>query len=113
MKNLFKFITFIFIFAFIIGCCGTKNVVNNEVLGTSMKYSLYIEKATDYQVDSLISVDKLPQLERWLGNTFVDYNTNEMISKRMYIKKNDKGEVVYVITGNTEPFKIEKRITEK
>lgn len=113
MKKIFKLITFILISTFIIGCCGTKTAINNKVFGTSMKYSLYIEKASDYQVDSLINADELPQLERWLGNTFVDYNTNEIISKRMYIRKNNEGEIVYVITGNTEPFKIEKRITEK
>lgn len=113
MEKILKLTTIILTFIFVIGCCGPKVLVTNEVLGTSMKYSLYIEKASNYQVDSLINVDNLPKLERWIGNTFVDYNTNEMISKRMYIKEYSNGEIVYVITGNTEPFKIEKRITEK
>lgn len=78
-----------------------------------MKYALVIEKARTYQVDSLIMADTLPELNRWLGTTFVDDVTNKRTTKRTYIKKySGKSEIVYIISGNYEPFKIVKRIIE-
>lgn len=111
MKHLFNFFILLLINLMIIGCCAQKRVINQEILGTSMKYALVIENATEYQVDSLINADTLPPLEKWIPSMFVDYTTNERITKRMYIKQySNKSEVVYIITGLNEPFDIVKRI---
>lgn len=113
MKYLLKFFMLSLISLMIIGCCTQKKILNQEVLGTSMKYALVIENATTYQVDSLINADTLPPLEKWIPSMFVDYTTNERITKRMYIKQySRKSNIVYVITGLNEPFDIIKRITE-
>lgn len=113
MRKLINIIICTIFSIFVIGCCAQKKNTTNEVLGASMKYSLYIEKGSSYQVDSLISADTLPVVNRWIGGTFVDYNTNNRITKRTFIKQFSGSEIVYVITGNVEPFKIEKRIIEK
>ena len=111
MKH-FLNITMVFtIFFIMIGCCTKKVVTSDNVLGVSMKYELVIENAKNYQIDSLIMADTLPQLAKWPGSIFVDYNTNERVTKRVFVKQYSKdNEVVYVITGNTEPYNVVKRI---
>lgn len=71
-----------------------------------------IENATINQVDSIIAVDSLPNLNKWLNSTYKDYETNEKIIKRLYIKQKENKEIVYIITGIKEPYKITKRVTE-
>jgi hypothetical protein len=111
MEKLFKFLVITFIGFLIIGCCTTKQVSNNEVLGISMKYSLLIKEANQFQVDSLIKADTLPSLNYWFTNSFRDYQTNELIVKRTFIKEyNNRNEITYVISGDKEPYCIEKRI---
>lgn len=71
-----------------------------------------IENATINQVDSIIAVDSLPNLNKWLNSTYKDYETNEKITKRLYIRQKENKEIVYIITGIKEPYKITKRVTE-
>lgn len=110
MKKLFKLLFILIIGLYIIGCCAHSKVTKYESLGSLMRYALVIDNAKEYQVDSLITADTLPELDRWLGTTFIDHTTQEAVTKRMYIRKKSNGEVVYIVTGNTEPFKIIKRI---
>ena len=114
MKKLFKFLIFVLISLFFIKCSTQRNIIlDDNVLGVSMKYELYIKDGKMYQVDSLINADNLPVLNKWLGTAFIDYNTQEKVSKRFLVRKVSKEkEVVYIITGNTEPFTIIKRIKE-
>lgn len=114
MEKLFKFLIFISISLFFINCSTHRNIIlDDNVLGVSMKYELYIKDGKMYQVDSLINADNLPVLNKWLGTAFTDYNTQEKVSKRFLVRKvSEEKEVVYIITGNTEPFTIIKRIKE-
>lgn len=109
IKLLFTLVTFIALTA----CSCHKKLIKTDMeYGTSMKYALVINDAKIQQVDSLILADTLPSLDKWIGGTFVDYETNKKIVKRVYIKQNPPKEIVYIITGLTEPFNITKRISE-
>lgn len=96
--------------------CGTvkKQQETNHQLGLSMKISCDIENGKQYQVDSLMVSDTLPSINKWLRNTYVDYETGERYIKRMYIRTYSDGtEAVYIIIGQEEPYKrITKRITQ-
>ena len=107
MKRIISFLT-ITLFTFVIaGCCYQKKVTNTAgVYGLSLKYDLVIDNARQYQVDSLIKADTLPALTTWFTKEFVDMDNTKMKSKEY---KNNT-EITYVITGNTEPYHIEKRI---
>ena len=79
--------------------------------GTSMRNS-YTMQATNRQIDSICVVDTLPNISEWITMSFKDYETNETITKRMYIKNRGKKEATYIIMGNNEPYKVSLRITE-
>lgn len=112
MKKLTKILISLLLMVLFIGCCNQKHISNNtEILGTSMKYELNINNGKTYQIDSLIKADTLPVLSNWIASTFVDYNTNKTITKRVYVRQySKKCENVYIITGNNEPYGIIKRI---
>ena len=95
--------------------CGTigRRISNPISLGSSMRVECNITDGKEYQIDSIITCDTLPQLSEWLMSVYTDYETKEKIYKRMCIKTfSDGRECVYLITGTTEPYKIVKRITE-
>lgn len=112
-----KKILFIFLVAFsLFSCCEDckKQESTEKVLGTTMQVEWTLKNASMIQVDSLIKADTLPEFSRWLGSSFTDFNTNEKITKRLYIKYvSDKVETVYLIVGNNEPFEIIKRVEKK
>lgn len=112
MKKLLINLTVLIIMLFSITCCATtKNVMVNERLGASMVVET-INGNGQFQIDSIIKADTLPNLNKWLLSSFVDYETNKKVLKRVCIKQYKDGtEVMYIITGQNEPFKIVKRIT--
>lgn len=116
MKNIFKNLLIVMCFALVIVGCGVTKKQKSKTdlpLTTSMRLTCNIENGKTYQIDSIIVADTLPRLEKWLFSVYVDYSTNKKISKRMYIRNYTNGtEAVYVITGDNEPYKITKRITE-
>lgn len=86
---------------------------NDYPLGASMKITCNIENGKFHQIDSIIVTDTLPPLNKWLRSVYLDYETGKRYMKYMYIKRYDEQkEVVYLVFGNEEPFKITKRITE-
>lgn len=111
MRKLFKILTLSLMGIFLIACSTHKSIsLDNNVLGASMKYELFVQNGSVYQVDSLINADDLPLLNKWISSTFIDYNTQEMITKRVYVRQHSKNdEIVYIITGNKEPYEIIKR----
>lgn len=80
-------------------------------LGTSMMNS-YVMDATMWQVDSICKADALPDMDVWLISTFKDFETGEAIVRRMYIKQLGEEEIIYIITGDNEPYKVTRRITK-
>lgn len=113
MKRIFVIFALIMFLVCVLSCVTQRNVTNNDImLGASIKYALVIDNATFYQVDSLITADNLPNINKWIGGSFIDYETGNKITKRMYIKKGGEESFVYVIMGNNEPFKITKRVEE-
>ena len=115
MKKIFKkvLIALVLLFMFI-GCCVSKKAVKNDYpFGTSMRLTCNIQNGFQYQIDSIIIADTLPPIDRWLKTEYLDYETNDRLLKRMYIRQYKNGtESVYTILGSKEPYKISKRITE-
>ena len=50
--------------------------------GTSMRNS-YTMQATNRQIDSICVVDTLPNISEWITMSFKDYETNEMVTKKI------------------------------
>jgi hypothetical protein len=117
MKNTFKKVLLgLGISLMLLGCGVVKRQQerNDYPLGTSMKISCNIDNGKYYQIDSIVKADTLPSVNKWLQSTFTDYETNQKYEKRLYVKTYNNGtEVVYIILGNKEPYKITKRITER
>lgn len=114
MTNIFKKVILTLSLLLITLSCGVvKHQTENITLGLSRMTEERLNNCNQYQIDSLIVADTLPRLNRWLLTTYVDYETNEKVYKRMCIKKYSNGsECAYIIIGSNEPYKITKRITE-
>lgn len=114
MKKLFNILIYAMISICIIGCCTQKKAVSGDFIGSSMKVEFHIDDAKAFQVDSLIIADTLPSLDKWISSTFIDYDTNKPVVKRMYIKQYSlKHEILYLVIGESEPFEIIKRVEKK
>ena len=114
MKNLFKKFVLALVMCLSFVACDLLFKTprkDDNALGQSMLVS-YTMQASNWQVDSICKADTLPDMDSWLVNTFVDYETNQRIVRRMYIKERGENEIVYIITGSTEPFVVTRRITE-
>lgn len=112
IKKIVKSIILVCMTFIVICCASVNNVSKNEVLGSTMRVEL-INGGGQFQIDSLIKADTLPNINKWLCNSFIDYETNKRTVKRMYIKNyNDGTEIVYIIVGLEEPYKITKRISK-
>ena len=117
MLEIFKRVIFVVVTSFLLMSCGVSRKQDTKAeyqLGASMKIETNIINGSMRQIDSLIVADTLISLDKWLKITYEDYETGEKILKRMYaIRHKNKLEVVYIIMGSEEPYKIIKRITQK
>jgi len=115
MKNFLKKIVLVLVMCLSFVACDlifkTPRNNDNQNLGTSMILS-YTMNATEWQVDSICKADTLPDIDNWLRTQFTDYETNELVTKRLYYKEWGDKEVVYIITGTSEPYIVMRRITE-
>lgn len=107
MKKIFTFLLLVFLMF----SCRTQQQTGDVVFGTSIMVT-YTMMATEMQVDSICNADVLPSFDNWIKTSFTDYETNQVYVKRLYIKNSDEYEVVYILTGDKEPYKITRRITE-
>lgn len=92
--------------------CKTQQNVGEINFGSSitMDYTLEIGNRG---IDSICVVDSLPDYREWVGAKFTDYETNEIIYKRMCIKRyNDGVEFLYILVGYKEPYTISRRKTQ-
>lgn len=112
MMNFFKsLILSIGISFMVFGCGGTKHS-SNTVYGETMRNSYVMENVTQRQVDSICVADTLPNIKEWTGSVYVDFETRQTIVKRIYMKSNEPKQILYVVIGEGEPYKVERRITE-
>lgn len=93
--------------------CKTYKNTGEITFGTSSMQNLYEMTITQHQIDSICDADMLPNYNEWLKARFIDYETNTVFVKRMYLKScSDENEVIYILIGENEPYKITKRIAE-
>lgn len=107
-KSLILSVGIIFI---VFGCSGTKHS-SNTVYGETMRNSYVMENVTQRQLDSICVADTLPNIKEWTGSIFVDFETRQTVVKRICMKSKEPKQILYVIIGEKEPYKIERRITE-
>lgn len=119
MKKFFKNLLIALVLVLSVTSCGwllslfgTNGGGGDVVFGTSTMKNSYVMKATEYQLDSICVADTLPNPDTWLGATFKDFETGEVIIKRMYIKHWGKTEITYILLGTAEPYSVTRRITE-
>lgn len=82
------------------------------VAGTQNMYQ-HTVSYVQYQVDSMCVVDGIPEhFEGWIRSSYQDYETNEHITRYMYIKEmNDNYEMVYIVTQKGDIYVVSKRKT--
>lgn len=92
-------------------CTETGSTSNGEnVLGTPSMTIGYTMQATRHQIDSICVADTLPNFNKWLGQEFKDYETGEVIIKKMYVKTRNGYEATYIVNGKNEPYTVTQRI---
>lgn len=108
-----RFFTIILIAITMIFCgCASEKNTGDLVFGSAMKVN-YTLSVSDMQMDSICNVDELPNYRTWLGTKFTDYETNTVYFKRIYFKSySDDYEMIYILLGEKEPYKITRRIAE-
>lgn len=109
MKNLF-FNLMVFI-TLILSAHKCNDVKTNEN-GSMFGYEMLINNR---QLDSICVADTLnPYIEEWFSTDFYDYETNQKITQKIYIKElSDESEITYVlIPKNDTLYLIIKRIAK-
>jgi len=111
MKRFLTILIVAFSMLFTVSCGSTKNT-EEITFGTQMLV-IYTMDVTQHQLDSICTVDTLPNYDTWIKARFTDYETNTVFVKRMCFKKTPEyDEVLYILVGDNEPYKITKRITD-
>lgn len=78
----------------------------------------YNDYVSDYQLDSLCKVEKIPypEYEKWITLQYLDPETNKMINQYTFIKSfrnKNSDEIVYVVTElDSITYKFNKRISK-
>lgn len=87
-----------------LNCCGLFKKVQKQTkpIGNEI-YDVMISRTMDinaYQLDSICVADTLERnIDEWISNSFIDYTTENIITKKMYIKQNSKKQqTIYVLT---------------
>lgn len=112
MKRFLRNLLIAFAMLFMVSC-GTTKETGEVVFGTSSMMVLYTMDISQYQLDSICTADILPYYDSWLKARFTDYETNTVFVKRMYLKAcSEDEEIIYILIGEEEPYKITKRIAE-
>ena len=109
MKRFLTILIIAFSMLFAVSCSTTKNT-EEITFGTQMMV-IYTMDINQYQLDSICAVDTLPNYDTWIKARFTDYETNTVFVKRMCFKKTPEyEEVIYILVGENDPYKITKRI---
>lgn len=96
---------------FTVSCSTIKNT-DEITFGTQMMV-IYTMDISQYQLDSICTVDTLPNYDTWIKARFTEYETNTVFVKRMCFKNTPEyDEVIYILVGENEPYEITKRIAE-
>lgn len=110
MKKMIK-ILLVFLLAIGIGCTTPRNI-EEITFGTSM-LRVYTMSVTERQLDSICDADMLPKYDKWIKTSFTDHETDSVFTKRLYMKSySPESELIYILLGDKEPYKITKRIAE-
>ena len=106
MKNLAIRIMVFVVLSFLSFSCGPGKQLQ--------KMYGYEKLVTMNQIDSICVADTLPKIEKWISSIFYDYETNEEIIKRIYIKEyNSQNEFMYILLPKKDSlFLITKRVVK-
>ena len=91
-----------------------KNTNTNTTLGASAMYG-QTYTINDRQLDSVCFADKLSyDLNDWIKSTYLDYETNKIINKYIFIKTlNEKEEMVYILMPVDTLYELTKRFVRE
>lgn len=118
MKNKFLSLIVLLSVIFSLNGCGLIKKISNKnnsdtevVMGATQNMYQVMHEYNARQIDSMCVVDALPRdLNEWLSKSFNDYETNEYVVRRMYIKElNNNREMIYLITERGEMYVVSKR----
>ena len=105
MRKLFNLILMMGLLFFV--SCTEISQPSEITFGSSSKQMANTLVITKAQLDSICTVDLLPNYDTWMSVNFTDYETNIVYVKRMYIKSySEDVEVIYILIGDNEPYKI-------
>lgn len=108
MKKIILFLIIIFI---AVSCSSVKVTNNYYANGEYMKLA-YDTLVTHDGFDSLCVNESInPNTNKWSKMTVRDYETNEKLTKYMFIQKMDTTEIIFTLTVNDLNYKVTKRIT--
>lgn len=111
MRKLFNLILMMGLLFFV--SCTEISQPSEITFGSSSKQMANTLVITKAQLDSICTVDLLPNYDTWMSVNFTDYETNIVYVKRMYIKSySEDVEVIYILIGDNEPYKITIRTAE-
>ena len=110
MKKIFIFLLMLFLMF----SCKTHHNVGEITFGAPIMINIYEMTITQHQLDSICEVDMIPTYDKWIKTSFIDYETDSVFTKRLYLKSySEENEVIYILLGEKEPYKITKRIAEQ
>ena len=113
MNNMKKLLL-IFIM-FIILSCNPKIITTDNNQYTYNMHNSLNTYYYQYEVDSMIRVDSLPQLNDWQNLFGKDYESKDLINIYFYIKQDSINEILYKLEqiNNDTIYKITKRNSNK
>lgn len=113
MNNM-KRLLLIFIM-FIILSCNPKIITTDNTQYTNNMHNSLNTYYFQYEVDSMIRVDSLPQLTDWQVLYGKDYESKDIVNIYFYIKQDSINEVMYKLEtiNNDTIYKIIKRNSNK
>lgn len=88
-----------------VGCGCLKKQQNSSMYGYEYLFN-------QRQLDSMCFADNInPYIDEWFTTLFIDYETNQMVEKKMYIKElSKKKEAIYTLIQKDTLYLITKRI---
>lgn len=108
-----KKILWLIMFTLVIVACGTNKASTENYAGGKIMKNAFEAVFTNLQFDSICNADTLPsKLESWRKMNYKDFETNQIKTQYLFIKRLGKQESIYRLEPiDDSNYKITKRIT--